>query len=296
MRNVMKHYAAILTAIVFWGASYMVTALAYETTAPLQLGFVRAALAALLFFLYRALSGVREKLQRRDMPLCALSGLFGVTLYFALQNVGLALTSSTNAVLIVASYPVIILVMESAVRRVRPSPHQIVGILAAIAGIKILTGSSADAGARPLLGNALLIGTGIVWGLYGLTTQKISRRYSTSTLTAWQMLFGALFFVPFVLFEGHPWVMPTMKSGLSIFFLAVCCSLLAFLCYNFALKGISVTAATSLLNLMPLVGLVCAWTALHESIKVFQLFGGAVIVVGVLVSTAVPRRQSEGDK
>jgi drug/metabolite transporter (DMT)-like permease len=282
----MKHYAAVLTAIVFWGASYMATALAYETMGPLQLGFVRAVLAALLFFLYRAACGVGEKMQRRDMPLCALSGFFGVTLYFALQNVGLALTSSTNAVLIVASYPVVIMAMESAVRRTKPSLFQFIGILAAIAGIKILTGPSAGAGSNPVVGNAMLVGSGIVWGFYGLTTQKISRRYATATLTAWQMLFGALFFIPFVLFEGHPWVMPSLASGLSIFFLAVCCSLLAFLCYNFALKGLSVTTAASLLNLMPIVGLICAWVALHERVTASQLLGGAVIVAGVLVSTA----------
>lgn len=277
-----------MTAIVFWGASYIVTALAYETIAPLQLGFVRAALAALLFFSFMALTGVHEKPRRADLPYFVISGLFGVTLYFACQNVGLSLTSSTNAVLIVACYPVITLVMESIGHRVMPSVKQLIGILIAVVGVRILTGTGGSGGAEgsnALLGDILLIGSGVMWGFYSLTTQKISARYSTATLTAWQMLFGALLFIPFVLYEGRPWVMPTVKSGLSILFLAVCCSLTSFLCYNYSLKGISVTAATSLLNLMPVVGLICANVVLHEKVTSMQLLGGAVIIAGVLIST-----------
>lgn len=288
MRDMLKYYGAVMTAIVFWGASYIVTALAYETIAPLQLGFVRAALAALLFFVFMALTGVREKPSRGDLPYFAVSGLFGVTLYFACQNVGLSLTSSTNAVLIVACYPVITLVMESIGHRVMPSVRQLLGILIAVAGVRILTGTGGTAGSNVLLGDILLLGSGVMWGFYSLTTQKIADRYATSTLTAWQMLFGALFFIPFVLYEGRPWLMPTVKSGLSILFLAVCCSLTSFLCYNYSLRGISVTTATSLLNLMPVVGLICANAVLHESVTAMQLLGGAVIIAGVLVSTTGP--------
>ena len=281
-----RHYLAILAAVVFWGASYVVTAIAYRTIAPLQLGLARAALAALLFAAYRALNGRRERPARKDLPLIALSGLFGVTLYFAFQNLGLEMTSSSHAALIVASYPALTVLMECAVSRRVPPLRQVAGILIAVAGVGLLTGAAASGGARSALGNWLLIATGFSWGFYSLITRRVAVRYPTSMLTAWQMLFGALFFVPFAAFEGRPWVVPTAASAAAIVFLAVCCSLLSFLFYNYALTGLSASAATAMLNLVPVVGLICSCAALREAVSARQILGGLVIVAGVWISSA----------
>ena len=40
-----------------------------------------------------------------------------------------------------------------------------------------------------------------------------------------------------------------------------------------------------LLNLQPVVGVVCSYLVLGETVSTFQAFGGAVIVAGVLLST-----------
>lgn len=286
-----RHYFAILAAVVFWGTSYIVTAIAYQAIAPLQLGLVRAALAALLFAGYRAVTGSHERPARKDLPMIALSGLFGVTLYFAFQNLGLDMTSSSHAVLIVASYPAITMLMECVACRRIPPLRQVLGIIVAIVGVALLTGAAASRGPRETLGNLLLIATGVSWGGYSLIIQKMTARYphSASMLTGYQMLFGALFFVPFVMFEGRPWIMPTAVSGAAILFLGVCCSLLSFLFYNYALTGIAASTATTLLNLMPVVGIVCSRLVLHETVSVRQIFGGLVIVAGVWLSTAAAK-------
>lgn len=286
-----KHYAAEMAAIIFWGASYFVTAVAYETIAPLQLGLVRALVSAVLFFIYMPLAGIRERPQKRDLPYFALTGLFGVTLYFAFQNIGLSFTTSSNAALLVSAFPAIVLAIECAWCRRLPTMRQILGIAIAVGGVALLTGSLAAGGSNDLLGAVLLLLAGVVWGCYNLTAQKISSRYSIQTLTAWQMVFGALFLIPFVLFEARPWVMPTLSSGAAILFLAVFCSLVSFLCYNYALGGISVTAAASLLNLIPVVGIICSRLFLHESVTPRQLLGGAIIIAGVLLTTTGGKRR-----
>ncbi|MBQ8089135.1 MAG: DMT family transporter, partial [Pyramidobacter sp.] len=101
-----KYYCASMGAVLFWCASYLVTALAYETISPLQLGLVRAVLAGVLFFAFRAVTGAHEKVARSDWPRLVVSGLFGVTLYFAFQNTAIAMTSTSRAALITACYPV----------------------------------------------------------------------------------------------------------------------------------------------------------------------------------------------
>ena len=278
-----KHYCAIIGSVLFWGASYLATAVAYETISPLQLGLTRAVLAAALFFAYRALSGAREKVERGDWPRVVISGLFGVTLYFAFQNTALAMTSSSRAALITACYPVIVLTMECMVRRKLPVFRQLAGIAVAVAGVGMLTGSGTGEGS--VAGDLMMVVPGVMWGCYCLSAEKLTEKYPTSLLTAWQMLIGVAAFVPLVLFEGRPWMMPTLRSGCAILFLAVCCSLLSFLFFNYSLKGLSVTVPMVLLNLQPVVGVVCSYLVLGETVTPFQAAGGAVIVAGVLLST-----------
>ena len=80
--------------------------------------------------------------------------------------------------------------------------------------------------------------------------------------------------------------MPTARSLSAVLFLSVGCSLLSFLAYNYALTGISVTAAATLLNLQPVVGVLCSWAFLGETVTLRQIAGGAVIVAGVWLSSS----------
>ena len=278
-----KHYCAIMGSVLFWGASYLGTAVAYETISPQQLGLVRAVLAGVLFFVFRALTGQHEQVARSDWPRLVVSGLFGVTLYFAFQNAAIAMTSSSRAALITACYPVIVLTMECVARRKLPVFRQLAGIAIAVAGVGMLTGSGTGEGS--LKGDLMMVIPGIMWGAYCLSAQKLTEKYSTALLTQWQMLIGSLAFVPLVLLEGRPWIMPTLRSGSAILFLAVCCSLLAFLFFNYSIKGLSVTVPMILLNLQPVVGVVCSYLVLGETVSTFQALGGSVIVAGVLLST-----------
>ncbi len=278
-----KNYLAIMGAIVFWGTSYLMTVLAYETISPQQLGLARALLAGLLFFVFRAVRGERGSVAPRDWPTLVVSGLFGVTLYFAFQNAALSMTSTSRAALITAGYPAIVLAMECAVRRRRPALRQVAGIALAVLGVGMLAGSGGEGGS--VKGDLMMVIPGMMWGAYSLSVEKLADRYSVSLLTVWQMLVGAAAFVPLVLIEGRPWVAPTLRSGCAILYLGACCSLLSFLFFNFAVKGLSVVVPSLLLNLQPLVGVVCSYLAFGETVSPFQAVGGAVIVAGVLLGT-----------
>ncbi len=279
-----KHYAAAMATVIFWGSSYFVTAVAYRTIAPLQLALVRAILSAVLFFIYMALVGLHERPQLRDLPHFTLAGLFGVTLYFTFQNIGLSLTSSSNAALLVAAFPAIVLAVECVWERRLPSLRQIAGIAVAVGGVALLTGTLSGSGQNDPLGAALLLIAGVMWGCYNLVSKRISSRYSVATLTVWQMVFGSLFLIPCVLVEGRPWAAPTLATLCAILYLAVFCSLLSYLAYNYALTGISVTGVASLINLQPVVGIICSYFILHETVTLQQILGGAVVVAGVLLT------------
>ena len=80
-------------------------------------------------------------------------------------------------------------------------------------------------------------------------------------------------------------MMPTAVSLGALIFLAVGCSIVAFLMYNFGLKGLSASSTASMINLMPVIGLVLGVVFMHDPIQLKQIAGGAVVLAGVKMSS-----------
>ena len=71
---------------------------------PLTLGALRFVIAAGLLGVFAWATRSIERVARADVARLALGGLLGVTGYFALQNLGVQLTSASDAALLVASF------------------------------------------------------------------------------------------------------------------------------------------------------------------------------------------------
>lgn len=105
------------------------------------------------------------------------------------------------------------------------------------------------------------------------------------TLVAHQAMYGMLMLFPFALFEMGQWQKPSLIPCLSILYLGLMCSAVTYLLYNYALKALAASQVSTFLNLVPVIGFLAAVLLLGEQIQLIQIIGGAVILVGVAVST-----------
>lgn len=279
------YYLASTGAVVLWSASFIATKLAYETFAPIQLAAVRTLFAVILFWFMRKITSNNEQIQKEDRMRIALSGFFGITLYFAIENIGVSMTSSSNSALIVASFPAVTTLLEFFIYHSKPNIKKVLGIILAIIGVAVLTQINVDGNSKSMLGNIILIGAGIVWAFYNFITRDLTNKYSAMTLTYYQMLAGFIFFLPFVIIEGKTWRMPTMTSASALIYLSVGCSIVAFLLYNLGLRKLSASISVSLMNLVPVLGLIFSILILHESVSTVQILGGVIVIIGVILSS-----------
>ncbi|MEN6564297.1 MAG: DMT family transporter [Christensenella sp.] len=286
-------YLSILGALIIWSSSFVAIKIAYETYPPITLGAVRFLVASLILGALTLLSKNRVKLEKKDIPTVALSGLMGITIYAVLQNIAMQWTSASNATLIIASYPVITLLLESLIYKVKLNAVKIAGILIAIVGVVILSYVKAETRQQgELLGVILLIVAGVAWAFYNFLTKKVANSYPSISLLFYQMLFGAIFMAPLALLERGKWAAPTGMSFSMMLFLALFCSVIAFLLYNMGLKKLSASSVTSMLNLVPIFGVFFSWILLGEQVTLRKLIGGAVIILGVMLSVR-PAKQLE---
>ncbi len=100
---------------------------------------------------------------------------------------------------------------------------------------------------------------------------------------------GAAGFILLSLFEAERWSTPSTGSLLRIAFLAVFCSVAAFLAYNFGLQVLSPSVAVNLLNIVPVAGLAWAVILAGETLAPMQIGGGAVVILGVALGLARTR-------
>ncbi|MCY9692674.1 DMT family transporter [Paenibacillus alginolyticus] len=275
---------AVITAILLWSTSFVGTKIAFNSFPPLTLGAARFLIASVIL---GAIMLSRKEFIRpapKDMGLMALSGILGTTLYFALENIELELTTASSAALIVASYPAITALLEFIFYRVKISWLKGLGIVMAVLGVYQISGGSSEESSGQLTGNIILILAGVVFAAYNFTTRKVVKNYSMVTVSFYQTIAGTLAFIPLALIERSRWQVPSVESLWMLLYLGVFCSIAAFMLYNYGLRNLSSGTAMALMNLVPLFGVLFSSVFLHEVLHIFDLIGGMIIIVGVILS------------
>ena len=282
----LKYHLALIAAVCIWGSSYIASKIALAAFSPLLLCLVRFVLSSLCMFLIR-LKRKRYIPSRTDLKYMALSAASGIAVYYALENIAVNMTSASDASLISAVYPVITILIGILFFHLRTNRNEVLGILLGVFGVILLTVTGND-GTGSVLGNAMIAFNGCLWACYNYMTQRISDEPDDFTVTYYQTLIGTILFIPALAFEKDMRWSLTPGSIAAVLYLSLICSLAALFLYNYGLRKVSAARAASLMNLMPVAGVVLSVLILHETVTLKHLIGGAVIIAGVLLSARRP--------
>ncbi|WP_232840471.1 DMT family transporter [Streptomyces sp. Go-475] len=274
---------AVMAAALFWSSSYAVTKQVLEDVGPLSIGAIRFTLAALLLGVMVRLSRHRparpDPRQRRQLY---LSGFLGITVYFILENVGVDLSTASDASLIVATYPLMTMLVELVVLRTRMPLPRVTGVLLATVGAFLVVRNGAEVGGSARwLGDILLLLGGLAWAGYNVLGKRASAGQDAVSVTYYQTLAGAAGFLLASLLEADDWRMPGATASSLLVYLAVACSVGGFLLYNYGLRRMASSVAVNILNLVPVFGVIGAVVINGESIRLAQVTGGLIIIAGV---------------
>ncbi|WP_169526892.1 DMT family transporter [Sciscionella marina] len=280
-------FLSVVVAALIMAASYTFTKVALRDVPPLTIGLIRFAIAAAILAVWAHWIKRYPEPSRTDRRRLALGGILGFTLYFSIENFGIELATPTDAALLVASYPALTALLDLILHRRRTPPRELAGIVLAIAGVFLVVGFNGTGGHARLLGDILLIVSGIVWALYNFATRDVAGRYPTPQIVYYQVRVGALAFVPLALIEIGDWHAPHSPTATmtSLLLLAVICSIAGMGCYAHGLTRLRPSTAVNILNLIPVFGILIAWLMVGDQVTPLQILGGAVVVLGVTVTS-----------
>lgn len=274
---------AVTAAALLWSSSYAVTKEVLHEVGPLSIGAIRFTLAALLLaVLVRTVPNRPPTPSRPQRRMLYLSGFLGITVYFILENIGVDLSTASDASLIVATYPLMTMLMELVVFRTRMAVLRVTGVLLATVGAFLIVHNGADVGGTARwVGDILLLLGGLAWAGYNVIVKRASTGQTAIGVTYHQTVAGAAGFVVASTLEAGAWRMPSVATSSLLVYLAVACSIGGFLLYNYGLHRMPSTVAVNILNLVPVFGVIGAVVINGETIRPHQLLGGLVIIVGV---------------
>lgn len=280
--------AAIFTSSVLFGFSFLFSKMALEVVSPfamLSMRFLTAFLCMTLLILFRV---VRLHLQGRSfLPLLFL-GLLQPILYFIFESYGIRLTNSSFSGVIIALCPVSAMLLGNVFLKERPTWKQALFMGLSLLGVILISMGGTGDGAVTVLGFLLLIGAVLAGSGFTLLSRKFSQNFTAFDRTYVMFALATVFFITAAWIENGSNYLPmlvrawkTPSFALSIAYLSVASSVVAFLLINYALTYLSVTITSSFTNLTTLVAVAAGVLILKEPFSLSQFFATLLIVVGV---------------
>jgi len=286
MKVVHRHSAlvALIAAGLLWGLTVPLSKLALEWLPGGWLTVVRFALAAPLLAVV-----ARRDLRRAITPQILFAGAVGYGLVILLQNAGIHATSVSHAALIVGAVPALVALITAATGKGTTGPAAWVGFVLALAGVAIIAGGGG--GGATLGGDALVFASVTLSATFIVIQPRLLRGQNPMAVTAVQMVAGALAGVPNAALEGIPAAPATVVPVIALVALIIAGTLLPFALFAYGQSRVTPELAGAFLNLEPLVGAATGALAFGDPFGPVQLLGGAVIIAGIVLSTA-PRRSA----
>lgn len=224
-----------------------------------------------------------------------VSGVFGISLYFMCEYMGVMRTTVANASLVLAAVPVFA-ILWGALRGRKYRAACWLGVAVSLLGVFFVAyfGAREESGgfnATVVLGNLLLLGSCVCWVVYIELSDRLLGGMSSLSLTTWQGVAGLAALLPMALLEAPSWQPVPVSGWLAALFLALVCSALCFFWYAQAIGALSPIQAAIFVNLNPIVAVVAGVLLLGESVTPMQLVGGVLIVGSILlVNVGMTRR------
>ena len=294
-------HMALLTAMAFWGSTFVVLRIALSTLSPLQTMAGRMLVACVVF-----------------LPLCprlwpelkahghwgalVLMALCEPCLFFLFETHALRLTTASQAGMITSLLPLLVAATAFATLRERAGLSMWLGFLLAVCGVTWLTLAAVpdDKATNPLLGNIFEAIAMCCAAGYTVLARHLSTQYSALCITAVQSFVGMLFFCLLALTVPEPKTyvslgrtFPDWAPWACLLYLGGIVTFAGYGLYNFGVKRLSAGRAAAYTNLIPVFALLFGLALLDEKLLQTQYGGAILIVLGVLLSQWKSRSADE---
>src|SRR5687767_12518433 len=286
-------WLVLIATLALWSGNWIVARAVRDDIAPglATVGRLFIVLSILLPFAARGLRAKLPALSPRDWKVLAALGFTGGGLHLGLQWLGLHYTTATSGILYLSMSPIFILMMAAPLGE-RIGARQWAGVAISFCGVYLIATQGRPAVPSFNIGDMMALASMVMWAGYTVLLRVRRDPLSTIELLVAVCAFGALFMLPWVIYEV--WIGETVRLSnvglLAILYSAIGSLLLAYAGWSYVVRRLGAARAGVTLHLMPAMGVGFAALFLGEYPRWFHFAGILLILAGVRASLASSSR------
>jgi len=287
--------AVWLLLSLIWGSTWLFIKLGLQDLPPFTFAGLRFVIAALILLVFIAVRRVPLPRERRDWTLIAFTGLLSFTVNYGLLFWGEQRTSSGLAAILQTIIPVFGLVIAHYyLPDERITLPKVCGIALGVGGVALIfSDQMGTEGVSALAGSAAIVVGALGVAYSNVLVKARAGHIEPAVLAGGQMICGL---VPLLLLgatlEGNPLeIRWTPLALVSLLYLAVVGSALAFLLFYWLVRHMDVTQTMLIPLVTPPIAVMLGWLVLREGLTWRTAIGAVGIMSGI--GLIVTRRKKE---
>jgi drug/metabolite transporter (DMT)-like permease len=275
-----------LAIYLIWGSTYLAIRYAVETIPPLYTAGIRHLAAGAILLLWCLAERLRPSWAqiRASMVIGVFFFLIGHgSLHWAEQKVPSGLAS-----LLIASEPIwVFLLSAAAAKQWRWNSSLLAGILLGLGGVGLLMGRSALTAVAGLFVSSLaVVLSAVSWSAGVVYSRRSHLSGHPLLLSALSLLAGSvqLLLVGTIAgeYRGFSFASVSLRSWLSLGYLIVFGSVVAFTAYNWLMEHYSPTLVATHTYINPIVAVLLGWLLAGEAVTPNVILSAAMVVSAVM--------------
>jgi drug/metabolite transporter (DMT)-like permease len=290
-------YLLLSITALCWAGNAIIGRLAAGHIPPVTLAFLRWGLAFLVI-LPMAWKHLKQDWPtiRATLGTMIVLSVTGISIFTSMQYWSLEHTQALNTLLLQSAGPLFVAVWSLILLGVRLTPAQAVGVALSLTGVLVILlhgDLTALAGIAFNRGDIIFTVALAIFGLYSVLSLKRPKIHSLS-FVGFTFGCGAACLVPLLILElfTRPVMQLNTANLLSLFYVAVFPSTIAYLCFNRGVQLIGANRAAPFFHVVPVFGSVMAIVFLGERPQLFHVIGFVLVLTGVFVASRKSSAQS----
>lgn len=268
----------LFTTAIIWGSGFVFTAISLDYQTPYQV----LALRFFIGFIFLTVVFFKrfKNIKRSTIRKGAILGIF-LYIAFLLQTVGLQYTTPSKNAFITAINVVIVPFIALCMYKRKIDKYEWVGAFFAIVGIGFL---SLQFTSTINIGDLLTLGCAFGFAFQIFYTTKYVQDEDPILLTIVQLGVAAVLGWVVVLLKGHTNFSMELEGVLSILYLAIFSTTIAYLFQTIAQKFTNETKTAIILSTEAFWGMVFSVIILHEVLTLRMIIGAIFILSAIIIS------------
>jgi drug/metabolite transporter (DMT)-like permease len=275
-----------IAAASIWGGMYVVSKAVLDIIPPFVLLSLRLILGVLCLLLILTINK-KWMLSKQHIFQALLVGFVGYGISLGFQFTGTKLSTASNAALVTSASPVFILLFGVWILKERVTRNRVIALLLASLGVvAVVDPRTLIFGGAEVIGNLILIGAALTWGLYSVLIKRLSQHGSVLEVSMYAFLGGLPLSMTAAGFERDLIVWHAINGVviLGVLYLGIISTALAMYLWNSALARLDAGIVSLLFFAQPVVGASLGVIFLGEALSHGFWVGAALISAGLLLA------------